>query len=303
MASPGRALRRFIGYLNWLANPFHGLSTSEVYDLIGTASPTGNALYLNLGYWRAADDVDEASENLAMLVAETGNMGAGDVVLDCGFGFGDQDILWARQCSPSRIIGLNVTETQVTRARRRVVEAGLEHCIDLRAGSATSMPIEDGSIDLVVALESAFHFRNREDFFVEALRVLRPGGRLVTADILRMAPAAGAVDRLRQRLSWSLVASRFNIPRANAYGISAYGDRLRETGFERVSVDSIRDDVYGPLHDFLARNPAFLERQHPLTRLVAKATLKRRSEHVYAGLDYVLGYGARPVKPEAGGTR
>ncbi|MEI6692587.1 MAG: SAM-dependent methyltransferase, partial [Chlorobium sp.] len=43
---------RFFGYLNWLFNPFHGLKTTEVYDLIGTSSLTENALYLNLGYWR-----------------------------------------------------------------------------------------------------------------------------------------------------------------------------------------------------------------------------------------------------------
>ena len=43
---------RFFAYLNWLFNPFHGLKTTEVYDLIGTTSLTENALYLNLGYYR-----------------------------------------------------------------------------------------------------------------------------------------------------------------------------------------------------------------------------------------------------------
>ena len=84
------ATDRFFRYLNWLFNPLHGLKTTEVYDLIGTSSLTENALYLNLGYWRQANTIDEASEALAMLVAERGGMGPGDTVLDCGYGFGDQ---------------------------------------------------------------------------------------------------------------------------------------------------------------------------------------------------------------------
>ena len=100
---------RFFAYLNWLLNPFHGLETTEVYDLIATTSLTEHRLYLNLGYWRDADTIDEASEALALLVAKRGGMAAGDIVLDCGYGFGDQDILWARIMKPEKIIGLNIT--------------------------------------------------------------------------------------------------------------------------------------------------------------------------------------------------
>ncbi len=286
---------RFLAYLNWLANPFHGLGTDEVYDLIGTASPTERGLYLNLGYWESAGDLDAASDALAMLVATAGRMGPDDTVLDCGFGFGDQDILWAERLSPQRIVGLNITASQVSTARERVSAAGLDRVIDLRQGSATDMPIDDSSIDLVVSLESAFHYSTREDFFAEALRVLRPGGRLVTADILPMPKAPDRSTRIRQRLSWWLVASKFNIPPANVYGIAEYEQKLAAAGFEQAEVRSIRDQVYAPLHAYLAANPSALERQHPLARLVARATLGRPAARVYAGLDYVLATAVKPT--------
>ena len=291
---------RFLRYLNWLLNPTHRLETSEVYDLLDTASLTDNGLYLNLGYWEHADTINEASRALAMLVADRGGMTSDDTVLDCGFGFGDQDILWAKTHQPARIIGLNITASQVERARQRVAEAGLEHRVDLHEGSATRMPVTDQSIDLVVALESAFHFRTRENFFREAMRVLRPGGRLVTADILPMPPSDDGRARLRQRLSWWLVASRFNIPRENAYLSGVYRQKLEQANFESVTVTSIRNSVYAPLHEFLGANPDFLERQHPLARLFARATLTRKASNVYAGLDYVVADATKPETPALG---
>ena len=285
---------RFFGYLNWLFNPFHGLKTTEVYDLIGTSSLTENALYLNLGYWRDVDTIDEASEELALLVAKRGGMGPGDTVLDCGYGFGDQDILWARNMKPEKIIGLNITNSQVERARMNVADAGLEKLIDLREGSATEMPIENESIDLVVSVESAFHYRTREDFFNEAFRVLRPGGRLVTADILPTINPDNLFGQIEHWISWSLVAGKFNIPQENYYLIPSYNNKLSKAGFVNIDIKSIRDDVYIPLHEYLSKNQTFVGKLHPLAKILAQLTLNRSAESVYAGLDYILSYSKKP---------
>ncbi len=285
---------RFFEYLNWLFNPFHGLKTTEVYDLIGTTSLTENALYLNLGYWRDVDTIDEASEALALLVAKRGGMGAGDTVLDCGYGFGDQDILWTRIMSPEKIIGLNITRSQVERARMNVAEAGLEKSIDLREGSATEMPIDNESIDLVVSVESAFHYRTRDDFFREAFRVLRPGGRLVTADILPMEDSENLFRRLEQWISWNMVAGKFNIPQENYYLIPSYRDKLATAGFADIDITSIRDDVYTPLHEYLSGDRTFVGKLPPLAKMLAQLSFNRSADSVYAGLDYILSYAEKP---------
>jgi ubiquinone/menaquinone biosynthesis C-methylase UbiE len=219
------------------------------------------------------------------LVGQTADLSPADRVLDCGYGFGEQDIFWARRLRPAGIVGLNITASQVHRARERVDAAGLSDRVDLRLGSATEMPLSDASFDVVVALESAFHFRTRARFFQEAYRVLRPGGRLVTADILPNGERAA-----RRSVTWRLTASRFAIPAANAYPIGRYDALLQSQGFRNVTVQSIRDRVYPPLHDFLRRNPDTLKRLHPFAQVPARLSLSFAAERLFQGLDYVIAY-------------
>jgi ubiquinone/menaquinone biosynthesis C-methylase UbiE len=290
--------RRTAGYLNWLFNPLHGLDAPGIYELLSTSAATEQGLYLNLGYWQRAASIDEASEDLARLVAGAVRLGPGDRVLDCGFGFGDQDILWAQSFRPNQIVGLNITASQVVLARRRVGEAGLADRIDLREGSATAIPFDPASFDVVVALECAFHFRTRERFFQEAWRVLRPGGRLVTADIIPMDAEVAMAEGSRHSLSWRLVAAKFAIPPENAYPRRVYASKLTRSGFDTVQVESIREAVYAPLHRYLRSHPTSLRRLHPLAQLAARFALRFDADAAYRGLDYVL---ATAVKPVAAG--
>ena len=73
--------------------PFQRLAAREFYGLLAPHAFTADGLYLNLGYWKIARNIDEACAALAMLVAGAAKTGPDDDVVDVGSGFADQDML------------------------------------------------------------------------------------------------------------------------------------------------------------------------------------------------------------------
>ena len=111
----------------------------EVYNLLATHNNLADkSLYLNLGYWETATTYDDACEALADQLGVAASFEATDEVLDVGFGFGDQDKFWVEKYGPKRIVGINITESQVAEAKTR----NAHERIEFRHGSATEMPFE-----------------------------------------------------------------------------------------------------------------------------------------------------------------
>jgi microcystin synthetase protein McyJ len=195
-------------------------------------------LWLNLGYWKTARRYPDAAEAMASLLADTAALGPKDQLLDVGFGFAEQDVFWVQNYGVKHITGVNITAMQVERATQRVAQRGLSDRINLQLGSATELPYGDASFDKVTALECAFHFDTRQRFFEEAFRVLRPGGRIATAD------GAGAPGNPPLTFVNRLALKRWSTPLANVYDVDEYARRLGQAGFVNVRAESIRNYVF-----------------------------------------------------------
>jgi SAM-dependent methyltransferase len=96
-----------------------------------------------------------------------------------GNGLGTQDPLIAELVRPRRLIAVNITAWQLAAGRDRLRQAAAGPV----AGDAARLPIASGSLDGLISVEAAFHFRSRKAFFDECYRVLRPGGVLTMSDI------------------------------------------------------------------------------------------------------------------------
>jgi ubiquinone/menaquinone biosynthesis C-methylase UbiE len=107
----------------------------------------------------------------------------GDVVLDLGCGGGIDTILAARRTGPSgRVIGLDFVPEMLERTMAAAAEAGLGN-VETLDGEIESIPLDDGSVDLVISTGVINLSPRKSRVLAECARVLRPGGRLCVSDL------------------------------------------------------------------------------------------------------------------------
>jgi SAM-dependent methyltransferase len=117
----------------------------------------------------------------------------GETVLDLGSGAGIDAFLAAREVGPSgRVIGVDMTPQMLQRARANAAAGGHGN-VEFREGRLEALPVESGTVDAVTSNCVINLVPDKEAVFREVARVLRPGGRMVVADIVLDAPLSEAV--------------------------------------------------------------------------------------------------------------
>jgi ubiquinone/menaquinone biosynthesis C-methylase UbiE len=105
-------------------------------------------------------------------------------VLDVGCGTGSQALLW--QQSGHRTQGIDISVPLIDLARERAAQSGL--LAQFSVGSADRLPIQSGSVDIVLISELLEHLPDWKSCLNEALRVLRPGGVVYLSTTNRLCP-------------------------------------------------------------------------------------------------------------------
>lgn len=220
-----------------LPTPQRAFDVYQKRDLIGK-----DTLYINWGLWSdGTPDIDSAARALVLYIGELAGLGPDARLLDVGFGYGDQLLDWCRLAHLGCAEGLNICPEQTAIARARLVDAGLAGRVNVQVGDAVSLPFQRDEFTAVTAVECAFHFRTREQFFREAARVLRPGGSLVLADFID-------VDKpgLRTKLAQALTARHWNFAPDSFCSEARYRAMLEESGLAVRSIERLTDRVIPP---------------------------------------------------------
>lgn len=143
------------------------------------------------------------------IVADAAGVVRGERVLDVACGTGVLACAAAERVGrDGAVVGLDSNEEMLAVARRKSSR------IEWRSGRAESLPFADESFDRVVSQFGFMFFEDKRAALREAMRVLRPSGRLAVAvcDGLDHSPGYAVLTELLHRLFGHQVADAFRAP-------------------------------------------------------------------------------------------
>jgi ubiquinone/menaquinone biosynthesis C-methylase UbiE len=162
----------------------------------------------------------------------------GGEVLEIGPGPGYIGLEWIKNAAgDARLTGIEISANMIKTAQKNAREYGLDGRCRYVEGNAMHMPFEDGRFDAVISSGSLHEWEDPVRIMNEAYRVLKHGGKLFISDLKRnIAPPA-------RFFMWMLIKPRsiisgFNSSLAAAYTAEEIGRIVRDTLFEKVTVES-----------------------------------------------------------------
>jgi arsenite methyltransferase len=212
-----------------------------------TCSPSccmpGAAAGAKLGYSEEELGAVPEGANMGLGCGNPGAIAAlkpGETVLDLGAGGGFDCFLAARQVGPSgRVIGVDMTPDMVSKARANAAKLGAKN-VEFRLGEIENLPLADGTVDVIMSNCVINLSPDKEAVFRDALRVLKPGGRLAISDVV-------AIAELPEELRAQALALTGCV--AGAARVETVERHLRELGFSDIRV-TVREESRAFIRDW-----------------------------------------------------
>lgn len=154
---------------------------------------------------------------------------SGETVLDLGSGGGIDCFLAAERVGATgHVIGVDMTPAMLEKANANKAKMDVQN-VEFRHGQIEALPVDDNSVDVIMSNCVINLAPHKRPVFSEALRVLKPGGRVSISDIV----TEGAFsDDLRADMSkWAECVT-------GAIDTDDYVGIMREVGFTDIQIVS-----------------------------------------------------------------
>lgn len=224
-------------------------SERDIVNLYNALSPvmqlaTGGSM-LNFGYWNNENtDPISAQKNLCSYFAKIAELETAKTIIDVGSGLSAPAIFWRNNFENLSINCVNINYSQL-------LYSGRQRNIELINSSSMKLPFSKNSVDRVLALESAQHFKPISEFISESKRVLSDSGLLVLAIPVTM--NVSSISKLGiLRFTWS----------SEHYSLDHLRNLITLGGFTISEEKLIGSSVYNPLADY------YLQKRNQLKELI-----------------------------------
>ena len=178
-----------------------------------------------------------AVANMNRKLADLASIKTGEKILDAGCGVGGSCI-WLSQELDCDSVGVSLVESHLQDARKNIEKLSLEDKIQFLKADFCNIPLPDASFDVVWAIESQCHAVQKLDFYKEAFRLLKPGGRLVVADYFRISRPFDTEKDEKLLNDWLV---RWAIKDLDTEG--EHQQHAQQAGFRSLSIQNINPHV------------------------------------------------------------
>jgi ubiquinone/menaquinone biosynthesis C-methylase UbiE len=178
----------------------------------------------------------------------------GEVVLDLGSGGGIDVLLSARRVGPTgKAYGLDMTDEMLALARENQKKAGAEN-VEFLKGTIENIPLPNNTVDVIISNCVINLSGDKDRVLREALRVLKPGGRLAVSDVVVRGEVPADI-----RKSMELWVGCI----AGALEENEYREKLKSAGFCGVDVEATRVYQVEEAREFLQTSGLNVEEVAP----------------------------------------
>ncbi len=259
---------------------------NDVVNLYNALSPvmqlaTGGNM-LNFGYWHKNDTSPiDAQNRLCTKIAQLTELDSTNTLLDVGSGLSSPSMMWSRLYPSISILCLNINYNQLQLAKQTLNKNRVNSMIDVINSTATKFPLSSNSMERIIALESAQHFKPFHNFISESYRVLKNDGILTFAIPVTTKNSNMKLGILS--LTWS----------SEHYSEDFVISKTCEK-FRIIKKMKIGPDVFEPLTDYYVKNRQILRKNILITypsyveNILFKSLLKMKKVSHEKLIDYLL---------------
>ena len=157
----------------------------------------------------------------------------GETVLDLGSGAGFDAFLAAKKVGGTgRVIGVDMTPDMIKRAKENGHKGNYAN-VEFRLGEIEKLPVDSGSIDIIISNCVINLSMDKQTVFKEAFRVLRPGGRLMVSDLVLLKDLPDSIKKSIEAYIGCLAGASMK---------DKYIEFIKKAGFKDIKI--LSQDIY-----------------------------------------------------------